>query len=103
MDGFSRAAEPVLSQEPRRLNARFSSMLPSRRLRGTKWRHHRARLALVVAVFGILLVMVVRGIVLLWQGPEIVALNESPPPPLHYRSPLPDVFPSPHHPRLWSI
>jgi hypothetical protein len=82
---------------------RFSAMRRSRILRGTKRRHHRARLALVVAVLGILLVLTVRGIGLLRQGPEIVALNESPPPPLHYRSPSPDVLPSPHRPRLWSI
>jgi hypothetical protein len=36
-------------------------------LRGRKRRHHRTRLALVVAVLGILSVLAVRGVSLLWQ------------------------------------
>jgi hypothetical protein len=47
--------------------------------------------------------MAMQGIALLWEGPEIVVFNESPPPPLHYRSPSPDIRLSPHRPRLWSI
>src|SRR5262249_37531159 len=67
-------------------------MLSPRTLRGRKRRHHRARLALVVAVLGILSVLVVRGIVLLWQGSGIVTANESPLSPLHYRPQSPDVL-----------
>src|SRR5262249_45402100 len=72
-------------------------------LRGKKRRHYRARLALVVAVIGILMVLVVRGVALLWHGPEIVTANESRSFPLHYHSPSPDVLRSPYRPRSWSI
>jgi hypothetical protein len=81
----------------------FSGMLSPRTLRGRKRRHHRARLALVVAVLGILSVLVVRGIVLLWQGSGIVTANESPLSPLHYRPQSPDVLRSPYPPRSWGI
>src|SRR5262245_8439116 len=63
----------------------------------------RARLALVVAVLGILSVLVVRGAALLWQRPEILNASESRSFPLHYHSPSPDVVRSPYPPRSRSI